>query len=305
MAITASMVKELREATGAGMMDCKKALEECRRRHGPGRRHPAHQGPRGPRQEGRSRHQRGSRGGMGLEVREDRGDGRGQLRDRLRRAQRRVPVVRLARSPSRSRSTLRTASRRARPRSCPSSGSAIRPSRSSRRSASSSRSSARTWAYRASCATRSPARVLSAPTFTGSAASAWSSTSRAARSRTRRSPRSPRTWPCTSPPRSRSASCERRSLPRSSSTRCAIYKAQAAQSGKPEAIQEKIAAGRLEKYYKEVCLVEQPFVKDPDKSVAQLVAETAKATGKDLRLVRFDRFVLGETVAESPDPAAC
>jgi len=84
-----------------------------------------------------------------------------------------------------------------------------------------------------------------------------------------------------------------------------IYKAQAEQSGKPEAIQEKIAAGRLEKYYKEVCLVEQPFVKDPDKSVAQLVAETAKATGKELRLVRFDRFVLGETVAESRDPAAC
>jgi elongation factor Ts len=72
-----------------------------------------------------------------------------------------------------------------------------------------------------------------------------------------------------------------------------IYKAQAAQSGKPEQIQEKIATGRLEKFYKEVCLVEQSFVKDPDKSVEQLVAETAKATGKDLRIVRFDRFVLG------------
>jgi elongation factor Ts len=85
----------------------------------------------------------------------------------------------------------------------------------------------------------------------------------------------------------------------------AIYKAQAEQSGKPEAIQEKMAVGRLEKYYKEVCLVEQAFVKDPDKSVAQLVAETAKATGKDLRLVRFDRFVLGEAVGASRESGTC
>ncbi len=73
-----------------------------------------------------------------------------------------------------------------------------------------------------------------------------------------------------------------------------IYKAQAAQSGKPEAIQEKIATGRLEKFYKEVCLLEQPFVKDPDTSIDQLVAEARKATGKDLRVLRFDRFILGE-----------
>jgi len=46
-----------------------------------------------------------------------------------------------------------------------------------------------------------------------------------------------------------------------------IYKAQAAASGKPEAIQEKIATGRRDKFYKEVCLIEQSFVKDPDKSV--------------------------------------
>ncbi len=72
-----------------------------------------------------------------------------------------------------------------------------------------------------------------------------------------------------------------------------IYKAQASQSGKPEAIQEKIAVGRLEKFYKEVCLVEQPFVKDPDKSVEQLVAEASKSTGKSLSIVRFERFVLG------------
>jgi elongation factor Ts len=75
-----------------------------------------------------------------------------------------------------------------------------------------------------------------------------------------------------------------------------IYKAQAAQSGKPEPIQEKIAQGRLEKFYKEVCLTEQPFVKDPDKSVEQIVAEAAKATGKPLTIVRFERLVMGEAL---------
>jgi elongation factor Ts len=78
-----------------------------------------------------------------------------------------------------------------------------------------------------------------------------------------------------------------------------IYKAQAAGSGKPEPIQEKIATGRLEKFYKEVCLIEQAFVKDPDKSVEQLVAETAKAIGTPLQVVSFDRFVLGETSSAS------
>jgi len=74
-----------------------------------------------------------------------------------------------------------------------------------------------------------------------------------------------------------------------------IYSAQAAASGKPEAIQAKIAQGRLEKFYKEVCLVEQAFVKDPDKTVEQLIAEASKATGKSLSVVRFARLVLGES----------
>jgi elongation factor Ts len=77
-----------------------------------------------------------------------------------------------------------------------------------------------------------------------------------------------------------------------------IYKAQAEQSGKPEQIQEKIAQGRLEKYYKEVCLIEQAFVKDPDKSVQQIVADVAKATGKPLKVVRFERLVMGEALGE-------
>ena len=80
-----------------------------------------------------------------------------------------------------------------------------------------------------------------------------------------------------------------------------IYKAQAEQSGKPEAIQDKIASGRLEKFYKEVCLLEQAFVKDPDKSVDQLVAEASKQTGKQLRILRFDRFVMGASSDQAAD----
>ena len=77
-----------------------------------------------------------------------------------------------------------------------------------------------------------------------------------------------------------------------------IYKAQAAESGKPEPIQEKIAAGRLEKYFKEVALVEQPFVKNPDVSVTQYAAETAKTLGDTIAIVGFTRFVLGSSSAE-------
>jgi elongation factor Ts len=74
-----------------------------------------------------------------------------------------------------------------------------------------------------------------------------------------------------------------------------IYMAQAAESGKPEQIQAKIAEGRVEKFYKEVVLNEQPFVKDPDKSVAQLAAEVSKAVGAEISVVRFVRWALGET----------
>jgi elongation factor Ts len=77
-----------------------------------------------------------------------------------------------------------------------------------------------------------------------------------------------------------------------------IYKAQAAESGKPEAIQEKMATGRLEKYFKEVALMEQAFVKNPDISVTQYTAETAKAVGDTVSVVAFTRFVLGASAAE-------
>jgi len=77
-----------------------------------------------------------------------------------------------------------------------------------------------------------------------------------------------------------------------------IYKAQAAESGKPEMIQEKMAAGRLEKYFKEVALIEQPFVKNPDVTVTQYTAETNKAVGDTITVVGFTRFILGASAAE-------
>ena len=73
-----------------------------------------------------------------------------------------------------------------------------------------------------------------------------------------------------------------------------IYKAQAAESGKPEAIQEKMATGRLEKFYKENCLTEQAFVKNPDQSVLAYTDECAKKLGGTITVTGFTRWALGE-----------
>ena len=75
----------------------------------------------------------------------------------------------------------------------------------------------------------------------------------------------------------------------------AIYKAQAAESGKPENIQEKMATGRLEKFYKENCLTEQAFVKNPDQTVNQYTDECAKNLGGSIKVTGFIRWALGET----------
>lgn len=74
----------------------------------------------------------------------------------------------------------------------------------------------------------------------------------------------------------------------------AIYEAQAKESSKPEKIIEKMVVGRLEKFYKEVCLVEQPFVKNPDQTVRQFLKEVGqKLGGKVLQVRRFARFQVG------------
>ena len=66
-------------------------------------------------------------------------------------------------------------------------------------------------------------------------------------------------------------------------------------------IQEKIATGRLEKYYKEVCLVEQVFVKDPDLTIDKLTDKVSKEVGSQLAIAGFMRWVLGETSGAQPE----
>ena len=73
-----------------------------------------------------------------------------------------------------------------------------------------------------------------------------------------------------------------------------IYRAQAAESGKPEAIQEKMALGRLEKFYQEATLVDEAFVKDPNITISQLVASVSKELGDAIQIKGFELFVLGE-----------
>jgi len=81
-----------------------------------------------------------------------------------------------------------------------------------------------------------------------------------------------------------------------------IYMAQAAASGKPEAIQAKMAEGRLDKFFKEVCLMEQPFVKDPDLTINDLLGAQVSKLGENMKVSRFTRYVLGGS--ESVDEAA-
>jgi elongation factor Ts len=77
-----------------------------------------------------------------------------------------------------------------------------------------------------------------------------------------------------------------------------ILRRQAASEGKPPQVTERIVEGRLKKFYGEVCLLEQAFVKNPDQSVAQLLEEAGKKLGQPVRVAGFVRFKLGETATE-------
>ena len=74
-----------------------------------------------------------------------------------------------------------------------------------------------------------------------------------------------------------------------------IYGTQAKETGKPEKVIEKIVEGKLKKFFSEVCLLEQPFVKNPDISVQDLVNEVMAKTGEHIVIRRFVRFQLGES----------
>lgn len=73
-----------------------------------------------------------------------------------------------------------------------------------------------------------------------------------------------------------------------------ILRNQALNEGKPAQIVDKMVEGRIAKYYKEVCLLEQPFIKDPDKTIDQLLKEKIAVIGENLSIRRFSRFEVGE-----------
>jgi elongation factor Ts len=72
-----------------------------------------------------------------------------------------------------------------------------------------------------------------------------------------------------------------------------IYEVQAKEGGKPEKIVERIVQGKLEKFFQDICLLEQPFVKDPDLSVSQLVSGVLAKLGENIVVRRFQRYQLG------------
>ena len=80
-----------------------------------------------------------------------------------------------------------------------------------------------------------------------------------------------------------------------------ILRAQALAEGKPEKIIDKMVEGRIQKYYKEFCLVEQPFVKDPDKSIKELVSEKIGEIGEKISIRRFTRYEMGEGLEKRKD----
>ncbi|MFZ5974739.1 MAG: translation elongation factor Ts [Bacillota bacterium] len=80
-----------------------------------------------------------------------------------------------------------------------------------------------------------------------------------------------------------------------------ILRAQALNEGKPEKIVDKMVEGRIDKYYKEVCLMEQPFVKNTDMTVTDLINEKTMKIGEKISIRRFARFAMGEGLEKRAD----
>ncbi len=83
-----------------------------------------------------------------------------------------------------------------------------------------------------------------------------------------------------------------------------IARSQAREQKKPEAIVEKIATGKVEKYFSEVCLLEQPFVKDDKKKVGDVLTEAVAKIGENIQVRRFARFLLGEGLEKKQENLA-
>jgi elongation factor Ts len=77
-----------------------------------------------------------------------------------------------------------------------------------------------------------------------------------------------------------------------------IYHQQALETGKPEKVVDKIVEGKMERFYSDVCLLEQSFIKDPDKKVTDIVNEAIARLGENIQVRRFARYHLGEGAAK-------
>jgi len=75
-----------------------------------------------------------------------------------------------------------------------------------------------------------------------------------------------------------------------------LYRTQALEEGKPEAIVERIVDGRMEKFYQDICLLEQAFIRDEERTIDDLVKEQITKTGENMIVRRFARFELGESL---------
>ena len=80
-----------------------------------------------------------------------------------------------------------------------------------------------------------------------------------------------------------------------------ILTVQAKNEGKPDAVVEKMVQGRIKKYYQEVCLMEQSFVKDPSKTITDLITEATLKIGEKITIRRFVRYEMGEGLAKRED----
>jgi len=83
-----------------------------------------------------------------------------------------------------------------------------------------------------------------------------------------------------------------------------VFRAQALNEGKPAHIVEKMVDGRVEKYYKEVCLLEQLFIKDTDKTITHLINESIAKIGENINIRRFTRYQLGEGIEKKSNDFA-
>ncbi len=83
-----------------------------------------------------------------------------------------------------------------------------------------------------------------------------------------------------------------------------IYREQVRASGKPEHLVDRIVTGKMEKFFSEAVLLEQPYIKNPDQTVAQMIAEKVAKIGENIQVRRFARYLLGEGIEKKDDDFA-